>query len=181
VTELAGRVRIRVPADVTAEERLAAGLTAPQWMYLAPGGALGFLAFAAHGRLPLVVLAAAAGAVGLLGAFLRPGERHVHSWVAPAARFLRRRRASSPTEQTPRSAGPAHAAGRRRRSRLRAGRPLAVAVVLLVALLAFAGWLRPVARPVSRPAAPPVPTPTAPTTAQLDQLVEQFLRGLIGP
>jgi hypothetical protein len=81
-----------VPADLDVEDRIAGPVTfrMAAWLAAAAGGVA--LVATARGAVHLTVLGVVVIAVGLTGAWWRPGGRPVAAWIGPLLAYRKRRR-----------------------------------------------------------------------------------------
>jgi hypothetical protein len=85
-----------VPADLDVEDRIVGPVTFRMAGWLAAAVVGVALVVAARGDIALTIVGVVLAAVGVAGAWLRPGGRPLGAWVVPLLAFRRRRRASDP-------------------------------------------------------------------------------------
>lgn len=96
-----------VPADLDVEDRIVGSVTFRMAGWLAAAVVGVALVVAARGDVALTTVGVVVAAVGVAGAWVRPGGRPVGAWIVPLLAFRRRRHASdlrveeSPVEMAP--------------------------------------------------------------------------------
>lgn len=85
-----------VPADLDVEDRIVGPVTFRMAAWLAAAVVGVALVVAARGDIALTTIGVVMAAVGVAGAWLRPGGRPLGAWIVPLLAFRRRLRASDP-------------------------------------------------------------------------------------
>lgn len=91
-----------VPADLDVEDRIVGPVTFRMAAWLAAAVVGVALVVAARGDIALTTVGVVVAAVGVAGAWLRPGGRPLGAWIVPLLAFRRRRRAGEqPVDESP--------------------------------------------------------------------------------
>lgn len=88
-----------VPADLDVEDRIVGPVTFRMAGWLAAAVVGVALVVAARGDIALTIVGVVVAAVGVAGAWLRPGGRPLGAWVVPLLAYRRRRRAGDPADE----------------------------------------------------------------------------------